>query len=543
MRGYALWLVAMTMGLCGARAAAQPAPAPAPAPAAPAPSSTDSPKFEIREFKVEGNTLLKQAVLDRAFAPFIGRGRDFGDVQKALEALEKAYTTAGYGAIQVSLPEQELNQGVITLKVTESKIAKIVFEGNRLFDEANIRNSLPSLREGAVPNVKKLGIDLRLANESPSKQTAVILRNTETDGEVDAVVRVAEQQPTKYSVSLDNTGTKQTGDYRLGLGLQSANLFNRDQVLTAQILGSPTKFDKVLIAGFGYHIPLYQTGDSIDVSGGYSNVSSGVVQGLFNVAGKGTIGGLRYNFQLPRLGEMEQKVSLGYDYRAFDNNITPIGGGSELVPSITVHPVSLTYSGLMRFASAETSFYLSGYENLPGGHNGGSAAFEASRAGSRPGYVLFRYGGNINKAFANDWQMRLSLNGQQTRDALISGEQFGLGGVDNVRGFLEREISNDRGYRTNAELYTPDFGPKIGSNYRVRLVGFYDQGRAIRNHPASGEDHHESIGSVGLGLRMARGTNLTFRLDYGYVIDASGSVPGTEQKGHSKLHGSLVYVF
>lgn len=549
MRGYALWL-AVTTAFSAVPGFAQTSPAPAAA----EPANSDSPKFEIRKIVVEGNTLLKQSVLDRAFAPFIGPGRDFGDVQKSLEALEKAYTAAGYGAIQVSLPEQELNQGLVTLKVTESKIAKIVFEGNRLFDEANIRNSLPSLREGVVPNVRKLGEDLRLANESPAKQTAVILRNTETEGEVDAVVRLAEQKPTKYSVTLDNTGTEQTGDYRIGLGVQSSNLFNRDQVLTAQIIGSPTKFDNVFIAGFGYHIPLYQTGDSIDISGGYSNVSSGVVQNLFNVAGKGDIAGLRYNYQLPRFGEVEQKLSLGLDYKAFKNNITPIAGDSQLVPDITVHPVSLTYSGLWRLPSAETTYFISVYQNLVGGPHGRADDFDGpldsngvatptgtqgSRADSRPDYTLVRYGFNVNKAFANDWQLRAAVNGQETRNALVSGEQFGLGGVDSVRGFLEREVSDDRGIRTNLEVYTPDFGQKVGNNYRIRLVGFYDQGRLWRNHPLPSEDQHVSIGGAGVGLRLARGTNLTFRLDYGVVIDAGG----TENKGHTKAHGSLVYVF
>lgn len=535
MRGYAQLAVAVVIALGASAAQAQS-------------GASDSPKFEIREIKVEGNTLLKQPVLDRAFAPYLGPNRDFGDVQKALEALEQAYTKAGYGAIQVSLPEQELNQGVVTLKVVESKIAKIIFEGNRLFDEANIRNSLPALKEGEVPNVRKMGDNLRLANESPSKQTAVILRNTETDGEVDAVVRVAEQKITKYNVSVDNTGTTPTGEFRTGVGLQSSNLFNRDQVLTAQVLGSPTEFSKVFIAGFGYHIPLYTSGDSIDISGGYSNVSSGVVQGLFNVAGKGSIGGVRYNFQLPRAGEMEQKLSLGYDYKAFNNNVTSVGGNEELVPDITVHPVSLTYSGLLRFATAESTFYLSAVQNLPGGNHGGSADFEASRAGSDPRYVLYRYGANLNKAFANDWQMRVAVNGQQTNNSLISGEQFGLGGEDNVRGFLERELSEDRGYRENVELYTPDFGSKFGSNWRTRALVFYDNGRAIRNNPLPSEIDSITISSAGLGLRAARGNNLTMKLDFSYVIKGD-NLPGgpdnlgQETKGHTKAQYSLVYVF
>ena len=525
MRGYALLAVAVTIVFGAQPVLAQSA-------------ASDSPKFEIREIKVDGNTLLKQAVLDRAFAPFVGPNRDFGDVQKALEALEQAYTKAGYGAIQVSLPEQELDQGVVTLKVIESKIAKIIFEGNRLFDEANIRNSLPALREGAVPNVHKMGDNLRLANESPSKQTAVILRNTDTEGEVDAVVRVAEQKPTKYNVSLDNTGTTPTGEFRAGVGLQSSNMFDRDQVLTAQVLGSPTDLSRVLIAGFGYHIPLYQTGDSIDISGGYSNVASGVVQGLFNVAGKGSIAAVHYNFQLPRIGEMEQKLTLGYDYKAFVNNVTAVAGNQQLVPDITLHPISLTYSGLARFASAESTFYLSAVQNLPGLH-GGSADFELSRAGSDPRYVLYRYGANVNKAFASDWQMRFAFNGQYTRDALVSGEQFGLGGADNVRGFLERELSNDRGYRENVELYTPDFGSRFGAEWRTRALVFYDGGRAQRNYTLASEIETDLIGSAGLGLRAARGKNLTMRLDFSYVLEAGGQ----ENRGHKKAQYSLVYVF
>ena len=526
MRRIVLSFVALLLALCAAQVIAQTA-------------STDSPKFEIRQFKVDGNTLLKQADLDRAFAPFTGTGRDFGDVQRALEALEKAYADAGYGAIQVALPEQELNLGIVTFKVTESKIAKILFEGNRLYDEANIRNSLPALKEGQVPNVRKMGNNLRLANENPTKQTAVILRNTDTEGEVDAVVRVAEQKPLKFSLSLDNTGTAQTGEERLGIGMQHANVFNRDHVFTGQILGSPSKFSKVLIAGAGYRIPLYRTGDSLDITAGYSNVSSGVVQNLFSVSGKGSVFGLRYNVQLPRFGEVEQKLSLGYDYRAFRNDITSLAGGAQLVPDVTVHPMSLTYSGLYRAANLESNFFVSYFQNLPGGNDGGSGAIQASRTGARPGYRFFRYGMNVNKAFASDWQARLAINGQETRDALVSGEQFGLGGMDNVRGFLEREVANDRGYRGNVELYTPDFGTKIGANWRMRALAFYDSGRAWRNHPLPSEAAAVSIASGGLGLRMARGTNMTMRLDYGIVIDAGG----TQGKGEGLLRFSFVYIF
>jgi len=135
--------------------------------------------------------------------------------------------------------------------------------------------------------------------------------------------------------------------------------------------------------------------------------------------------------------------------------------------------------------------------------------------------------------------MRLALTGQETSDALVSGEQFGMGGFDNVRGFLEREVANDRGYRGNFEVYTPDFGKWFGNNWKVRALGFYDAGRALRNHALPGEVTAISIGSSGLGLRLAYANSATLRLDYAVVNDAGG----TQGKGDARLHASVIFLF
>ncbi len=50
-------------------------------------------------------------------------------------------------------------------------------------------------------------------------------------------------------LSLDNTGTSQTGDTRIGAGFQYANLFNRDHVLNVQYITSPTQEDSSGSAG------------------------------------------------------------------------------------------------------------------------------------------------------------------------------------------------------------------------------------------------------------------------------------------------------
>src|SRR5262249_45136822 len=161
----------------------------------------------------------------------------------------------------------------------------------------------------------------------------------------------------------------------------------------------------------------------------------------------------RWNWYLPRWGQYEHKLSFGLDYRAFRNEVLVNGIG--VVPDITVRPASLTYSGLRRYSDAELSYYVSASVNLPGGVDGDADAFQRSRPGANADYTVYRYGANYVQSLPGDWQFRAALNGQYTNALLVSGEQFGIGGPDSVRGYILRELSSDRGYQTQVELYTP----------------------------------------------------------------------------------------
>ncbi len=178
-------------------------------------------RFDIARYRVDGNTLLPAEEVDRIVSAYAGKGRDFGDVQRALEALQEAYRVRGYSAVQVYLPEQELARGEVLLKVVEARIAKLDVQGNKFFDEANIRRSLPALAAGSYPNANAVAKNLRLANENPAKQTNVTLRAGAKEGEVDARVDVVDENPSKWFLTLDNTGTPQTGYHRFGVGYRS----------------------------------------------------------------------------------------------------------------------------------------------------------------------------------------------------------------------------------------------------------------------------------------------------------------------------------
>jgi hemolysin activation/secretion protein len=482
------------------------------------------PNFAIKGYRVEGNTLIPSEKLDQLLSVFTGPEKNFEEVQKARRTVEKAYYDKGFTAVQVVIPEQILENGLVRLEVIESNVGKIKIEGNRFFDEVNILNSLPALQPGKSPNTAVLSTNLKMANESPAKKVNLQLKNSDQENKVEATVEVRDEKPWKVGLTLDNSGEDRTGLWRLGGLLQHANIFNRDHLLTLQYITSPTKPDQVSTYGLGYRLPFYNLGATLDFVGAYSNVSSGSLNldssTAMQVSGKGTILGLHFNQTLPGIRRYEHKLILGLDYRAYVNDVN--WEGNQLGNDVTVHPVSLTYAGTLTLNKFSGGFFLGASYNLPGGWSAKDEGedFEKIRSGAREDYTVFRFGANILYPFIGDWQARVVFNGQNANTPLIPGEQFGIGGANSVRGFQLREAANDNGYAGSFEVISPNLAGKTGlKSAQCRALIFYDRGEVSRINPLPGETTKTSISSSGVGLRITDGRYFTLSADYGFIID------------------------
>ena len=506
---------------------AQPATAPAPAP-----------RFDIQAFVLEGNTLLEQRVVDALVTPFTGKQRDFGDIQKALEALQASYLERGYNAVRVLVPEQDIRSGQVRLQVIEARIRNVRIEGNKFFDDENVRASLPALKEGTAPNTRDIGANVTLANENPIRQARVVLESTPEAGKVDAVVRVTDDDPWRTTAFLDNSGNPTTGHYRAGLGFLNANFGGADHVLNLQAITSPTQYDDVLILGAGYRVPMYESNGLFDLYGGYSDVDSGTLADLFSVSGSGTIVGGRYAQVMPRLGSYEHKLAAGLEWKAFDNEVVLVGSTTALVPDVTTFPLLVTYSGRDQEPGRDFAFFTTYAANNPYGDGDASRqAIEASRAGAKARFRIVRFGASYSLALPQDNIFRVALDGQYTQDALIPGEQFGLGGSNSVRGFYDRSTAHDIGHRVSFEMYGPEVGHLFAPDWRARVLGFIDAGRGKDQAPVRLAE--STLMSIGFGGRATRGKYLSLRFDTALVVDGTAN----RDKGELRTHFGIAYTF
>jgi hemolysin activation/secretion protein len=497
---------------------------------------TPIPRFEIRRFLLEGNSILPSATLTKIFSKYTGKERDFGDVQKAIEQLETAYRALGFSMVTVILPEQELTGGMVRLQAIEPKVAEIKVEGNTHFSRENILRSVPTLQTGVSPKVNAISENLRAANENPAKKMTLQFIPQKNPENLHAELQVKDEKPWKFNINGDNSGSDTTGHYRASVGFQHFNLFNRDHVAALQYSTSPDHIDKVNIFSGSYRLPFYKLGDTLDIFGAYSNVDSGTSQisGTdLKVSGKGIVSGFRYNMNLPRSGGYEQKLIGGMDYRLYDNSAIILG--NELATDVLAHPLTLTYGGawVTHPLSADGSLGL--LYNIPWGKKGEKSDFTATRNGADADYLVMRYGLNFMYRPGQDWIMRLATNGQYSPDRLISGEQIGYGGSTVLRGYEEREESWDNGINGSFELYSPDIARlmKIPKT-QFRLLGFFDAGTGHSTRPEPGEFSRNDLASAGPGLRLGFGDIFSFTIDWGFALNDSNKTKSGDNAFHFK---------
>jgi hemolysin activation/secretion protein len=134
------------------------------------------------------------------------------------------------------------------------------------------------------------------------------------------------------------------------------------------------------------------------------------------------------------------------------------------------------------------------------------------------------------------------LSAQYSPDALIPGEQIGLGGASSIRGYREREVAGDQGLLFNLEALGPDLGPAFGADgVRLRPLAFFDYGR-VANHndtPCARSDTSCSLAGAGLGVRFNYGKRVSARLDVARAL-REGTLTGS---GSTRGHFALNLVF
>ena len=506
-------------------------------------------RFNVERFDIIGDNPLGRRA-ESVVAPFTGEQYGLEGLSAARDALERSIIDAGYTFHRVSLPPQDLFEGVVILRVARFALGSVSVEGNRHFDDANILHSVPGLREGATPNTRRLSRSLRLANQHASKST--LLRFAEGGGKdtIDAVLEVQDRNPQLFFVSLDNTGPEDGETWRTTFGYQHGNLFNRDHALTATLTTAPEDPDVTTQLGVNYHLPLYAHGASLDLlfsdadsageTGGGGDTGQGIAPGTdggqaLEFTGEGTVFGFNYNRPLLTDSSYNHEWSIGVQHKNFENS-SEFGDAELSGADVISMPLELGYA--FERQSPGSSFY--GRIALVQEIGDDDDEYNDDRLEAESGWTALRYRIAYDLLLPAEYLFHVGFSGQQTDALLISGEQFGVGGEATLRGFEERSVTGDSGYQLSLELWFPAF-----TAYNLRFLVFTDFAHTEFNDgDLPGNDGVDfDLSSAGLGMFWSWKENLNLSLNYGVIGEGGGLDDTINQDGDDKLHVSAVYRF
>jgi hemolysin activation/secretion protein len=477
-----------------------------------------TPRFYIQEYRVEGGgKLLTREETETAVYPYLGPYRTAADVEQARTALEQAYRDKGYQTVSVQIPPQHARTGVILLQVVPGEIGRLNVLGSRYFSIDQIKREAPSLQEGTSPNFTQVTHDLVALNQLSDRRVTPVLRAGEVPGTVDVDLNVKDSPPLHGSLEVNNRYSANTTPLRINGSVNYDNLWQLEHSIGFSFQLSPEDLSQVKVFS-GYYLARIPGVSwlSLILQGTDQNSDVNTLGGI-GVAGKGSVIGGRAVITLPQLKDFYESVSLGIDYKHFEQNVL-LAGESTLTP-VTYFPLSAAYSGTWLGKGYETDLNASVNLDFRGiGSN--ETEFDNNRHGADGSFIYFRSDLSHTHDLPGGFQLFVKAQGQASADPLVNTEQFSGGGLGTVRGYLESEELGDNGIFGTMEVRTPSLGDVIGKTVNEwRFYVFGDAGLLSIDDPLPEQQTEFRLASVGGGTRIKLQDHYNGSFDIGLPLD------------------------
>jgi hemolysin activation/secretion protein len=459
------------------------------------PRADTKPLFRLTTVSVRGESVISGDMIAETYRSYIGKTVSQADLVAIAGQISDLYRKAGYHLSRAIVPPQDIKNGRIEILVIEGKIAEIVLkrEGTEQF---GVRALLQPVEAEQVSRLETLERQLLLVNDLPGvriSDTAL-----EEIGVATGRFRLIVDVKTWHfstALGLDNLGTSAVGPLQAYSTSALNSYFVEGDKLGLNLATNPVTPPEIRFGRLSYDAPLGIDGLRLGAAASYSEVwpsderkqtNTRIQTETYEL--RGTIVPLLSRTSSLRLSatagfsDVSERTSLGTNY---SDHIRTVG----LIADYKLQD-GLGGSNYLTVALRQ------GIDVLGASHKGDAllSSEDASANFSLLNFAFARY-----QKLSDVWSLKISAAGQLASRALLTSQEFYIGGMAFGRGYDVGEVSGDNGIAGSVELR---FDQVLINNFPkgYQLYGFIDRG-LVWNF-GDGINNNLTLTSVGGGLRL-----------------------------------------
>jgi len=480
---------------------------PQPLPAAPA---EDKPLATLTRIDFGGTLLLQEWQLHAVAAPYLNRPISGSDIARLKYDLTSLYFKKGYVLVKVTTPPQNLSGGVLKVVVIAGRIGDINVSNDAL--NPGIANSrLETLHSGAVFNERTVESALQDIDDLNNIDSSVSLRPGSETGTTDLDVRIRKAIPDQdvQIFTLDNYGSKFTGETIARLSLQKSNLLGIGESLS--ITGRKSEDDFWSYQGNAmFPLPLRNLQLELDYL--RSDNSIGDVFSVLDSDGESKVYQIALSSALANQRQRKLVISGGLEHGKYKSTQEGFPDTSDTLTKLYGEvSYSIRMSRLVSFLSVRAN---KGVGAL--GADGEGEA-DASRLQGNPRAWTLESLLYTNYRLTDRDFVQAILQAQQSNSTLLSSDLFTIGGYGSVRGYQPAQSTGDSGVSLNVDIYRQFDMPE---QWYAQAGPFVDYGY-VHNRVAD-STLENNLWSTGIGAefnyRHSQKLTSKLRLDWAFPL-------------------------
>ena len=433
--------------------------------------------IQVKNFLFNGNKLLTDQELQNIVAKWKDKTLTFDELQNVITDIQEYYSSKNRIG-KALLPEQEIKNGIVSIKIVEGVLGEVVVEQTspkpRMSVET-VKKYFKGEKDSAYIDTKDLQRKIFILNDLAGISAVGTYEQGKKEGESNFKVAVEDTPFFKGEVSAANFGSKSTGSNQ---ALINASLNNISGIGDLFAVNGIKSSGSDYVQG-SYAIPIMHEGLKLALNASkldYKTLSS--FSSTNQSEGDSKTYGANATYPVYRTDRISVNAKVGFETKEYlnTNSLTAI--------TISDYKIDNMIAGLNGYLYNSDRSSISYNANLTFGrlkiNDATQSASDSTSAKTKGSFEKLAFNISRNQSlpelFNTNWLV--SVDGQTANKNLNSSEQMSLGGPYAVRAYPTGQGSGSQGVIIKTELQYPynkefSFGPFVDVGFIKQYINTY----------------------------------------------------------------------